>query len=197
MSGQYTDSELTSMIVDANERAQIGRLARLRYLTDLEDTSTGPVDALALEYDEEARLCWYMGAFIASIIMTQMAFEELLRSHYRVTNGVGGDLNNHVSVDMAGFAALVEQAKSDGWLSIKEKIALDTLRKEYRNPYVHPHDQKSQEDMDVRKPNFLDQHFKIYTPELFGRGVEDDSKDAVKLLITLFQPIAWRFWGKG
>ena len=61
-----------------------------------------------------ARLCWYVGAFVAIIVMSQLALEEMLRAHYRRCKGVDGKLNEHLRVDEADFSGLINQAEADG-----------------------------------------------------------------------------------
>ena len=121
-----------------------------------EDAEPAPASVLASEYYEEARLCWYIGAFVAVIVLTQLCFEELLRSHYRVSKGVSGYLNERLKVDDAGFKALIDRARADDWLNIDEANALNRVRRDFRNSYVHVHDFKV--DNDFLKPNFLRQY---------------------------------------
>jgi len=170
---------LQAQVIEADERARPGRIVRLKWLRAEAPLESYPVPALAQEYFEEARLCWYVGAFVASILMVQLAFEELLRSHYRVARGVGGDLAPRKSVDSAGFADLIEHAKRDGLLSSSEVRDLTLLRKS-RNPYVHT------KGVGGKGPSFLDQSMKTSAPELTGLGVEQEAKEAIKLLTTSF-----------
>lgn len=189
----YTDAQLEQLIRDANDRAHSGRFKRLRILFSVKDLGSYPIGDLAFEYYEEARLCWYMGAYVAAIVMTQLAFEEMLRSHYRVAKGVGGNLNDRKKVDDAGFADLINQAKGDGWISSEEAAALHKIRRDYRNPYVHPHD--FDESNDFSKANFLRQSIKITAPNLVGGGAEGEARESISLLITLLPTISRRFWG--
>jgi len=187
-----TDDELSQLIEDANERAHKGRIERLRVLLTQEDLEPAPVDALSNEYYEEARLCWYMGAFVATIIMSQLAFEELIRAHYREEKGVEGKLNRQKKIDRAGFADLIRQAKKDGWLSSEEAAALDKLRG-IRNPYVHSKDISKNRDMSTE--SFFIQTIKISAPELVEKSVYMEALQAVELLTTTYRMISRRFWG--
>ena len=128
MTNQQDDYELERLIRDANERAHSGRLERVSFLMSEADSEPVPFPALVYEYYEEARLCWYMGAFVAAIVMSQLAFEETLRSHYRVKRGVDGKLNEHKKLNEAGFADLIKQAGDDGWLSLEEAAALNRYK---------------------------------------------------------------------
>jgi Domain of unknown function (DUF4145) len=178
------ESTLEQLIREANDRTQGGRLDRLKYLFQVEDKEGFPADHLALEYYEEARLCWFVGAFVASIVMSQLAFEELLRSHYRVVKGVRGNLGSGKELDQAGFNDLIIEAGQDGWISPEETTVLHGIRK-VRNPYVHPKDVDKRED-------FFTQTIKIVHPELLGSGTENEARETVKLLVTLFPSICRR-----
>jgi len=184
----YTDDEVEQLIVEADKRSYSGRLERLRILLSTQTQDTFPAPALALEYYEEARLCWYVGAFVATIIMTQLAFEELLRSHYRVVKGVGGNLDCGKKVDEAGFFDLINEARNEGWLLRNEAESLHALRKNLRNPYVHVKDIKvdSSGKIEIERPCFLMQNLKIVAPELIGSGAEDEAREAIRLLVNLF-----------
>ena len=181
------------MIRVADERAHNGRVERLRVLLTEGDLRVTPISGLAYEYYEEARLCWFNGAFVASIVMSQLAFEEMLRSHYRVARGVGGKLRETLRVDDAGFDDLIYQAKVDGWISSEEAASLDKIRKDYRNPFVHPHDVPKQNKSN--KPNFLKQRLKMVAPELIGRGAGDEAQETIVLLVTLLPRISRRLYG--
>lgn len=193
LSEHLSHEELEQLIRDANERAHNGRLERLGILLSEADLDPAPFPGLAYEYYEEARLCWYVGAFVATIVMSQLALEEVLRSHYRVTKSVGGRLNNLKKVDRAGFADLIRQAEHDGWISSEEAIGLDKLRKNLRNPYVHPKDVSKKNDLS--KPSFFTQQVKIVSPELLDRSAKDEAKETIILLVGLLPKLARRFWG--
>lgn len=129
------------MIRAADLRARGERLDRLKYLHRLERNARFfPASQLAVSYYEEARLCWYMGTFIATIIMTQLAFEELLRSHFRRFKGAEGKVDTRTKINQASFGDLVNAAETQGWISTKHASQLNRLRKELRNPYVHTKD---------------------------------------------------------
>ena len=122
----YSDSEIERLIDDGNKRTHAGRLERLKVLLSTQSQDAFPSPGLALEYYEEARLCWYVGAFVSTIIMTQLAFEELLRSHYRVAKAVGGSLDCGKKVNEAGFFDLINEAEKDGWILQSEAESLHT-----------------------------------------------------------------------
>ena len=189
---EYSETDLAELIREANERAHPGRMERLRFLLSFQDDDFAPVPVLAYEYFEEARLCWFVGAFVASIVMTQLAFEELIRSQYRVAKGVGGKLDHGKKVDDAGFADLVRQARADASLTPSESEDLDRLRKLYRNPYVHPKDTSKSKTV---KNDFVQQAMKIQAPQLGQGDVSEEAKDAIGLLQRMFFPLARRLWG--
>lgn len=189
----YTDAELEKLMRDTDKRARRGRLERLRFLLSEEDSNMFPADALALEYYEEARLCWYVGAFVAAIVMSQLALEEVLRSYYRAAKGVKGRLNQRTKVDEASFADLIAQASCDGVIGVGEADLLTKIRKEFRNPYVHTRDTNDGDYL--VNPTFLKQYFKIYAPHLVGISVEDEAKESIRVLVKLFPVISRRAWG--
>ena len=193
----YTDGEIEQLIDEANKRAHAGRVERLKALLSTQSQDAFPAPGLALEYYEEARLCWYAGAFVSTIIMTQLAFEELIRSHYRVAKGVDGSLDWGKKVNDAGFFDLINEAEKDGWILRSEAESLHTLRKSLRNPYVHTKDVNANEckEKEVEKPNFLTQYLKIVASELTSDGVEDEAREAAQLLVILFPKIASRTGG--
>jgi hypothetical protein len=188
-----TDNELIKTINDIDKKTRYGRLERLRFLLSQEYSEPTPVNALANEYYEEARLCWYVGAFVATIIMTQLCFEELLRSHYRVCRGVSGYLKKQIKVDNASFKELIDQAHDDAILDQDEFNALNKIRKDFRNPYVHVKDFGI--DNDFSKPNFMKQYLKIHAPDIVGSGVEDEAKEAISILSSKFLKISRRLGG--
>lgn len=177
--------DLEAEVVEADERARAGRIARLEWLQLGASRQYYPVPALAREYFLEARLCWYVGAFISTILMVQLAFEEFLRSQYRVARGVGGKLDSGTSVDSAGFAELIEQERNDDFLSKSEADDLTALRKS-RNPYVHA------KDVGGKGTSFFELTIGISAPESVGVGVEDEARNAIKLLTTFFPALCLR-----
>ena len=136
------EDEIREMITLANERAMDDRIARLQFLLTIEGDRHLFLPALVWEYYEETRLCWYVGAFAPTIIMSQVVLEEYFRSHYRAAYGVGGELSTGKKVDRAGFYDLVQERFSDGDISIDEYNLLNKLRRRYRNPIVHVKDVK-------------------------------------------------------
>ena len=195
----YSHQEIEQLIEDANKRAHAGRSQRLKVLLSLQSRNAFPAPALALEYYEEARLCWYVGAYVATIVMTQMAFEELLRSHYRVAKGVSGilDFGRKKEVDKAGFFDLINEAEYEGWILKGEAELLHNLRKNLRNIYVHVKDIKMGEcgEVEIENPGFLKQLLKIVAPELTGGDVIGEAKEAIQLLVILFPKISSRSGG--
>lgn len=192
----YTENEIKELICEGDNHSYKGRFERLRFLLSIQKQSPFPAPALAFEYYEEARLCWYVGAFVATIVMVQLSFEELLKSHYRVAKGVGGILTSGKKVDEAGFFDLIDQAKNDGYISYDEARSFHRIRKNLRNPFVHVKDIQINEDgkVNLETPNFFTQHLKISAPELLGTDVENEAKEAIKLLVTLFPEIS-DHWG--
>ena len=190
-------SEIRKLILEGDERSYNGRFERLRFLFSIEDQKPFLIPALVSEYYEEARLCWYVGAYVATIVMIQLSFEELLRSYYRVAKGVGGKLNYGKKVDQASFSELIDEAQNENWISREEAKLLHNLRKNIRNPYVHAKDIKINNDgkSDLRGPNFLTQYLKIKAPEVIGCDVENEAREAIQLLVALLPKISRRCGG--
>jgi len=197
MENNNYDENLEQLIHDGDKRSYNGRLERLKFLLSIESQNEYPASALAHEYFEEARLCWYVGAFVATIVMVQLSFEELLRSHYRVAKGIGGKLRSGKEVNNAGFYELINEAENDGYISRQEAESLHGLRKNIRNPFVHVKDIEVNANgkQTFRKPNFFTQTLKIVAPEVLGSDVVDEAKGAIQLLVTLFPEISSRYGG--
>ncbi|MCD6513196.1 MAG: hypothetical protein J7K61_06315 [Thermoplasmata archaeon] len=194
---QWKDDEIKNLILKGDERSYNGRFERLKSLLSIQDQRPFHVPALVDEYYEEARLCWYAGAFVATIVMVQLSFEELLRSHYRVAKGVGGKLNCGKKIDRASFSDLIDEAYNDGWISEEEAKLLHNLRKNIRNPYVHVKDIKVDSDgkPDLKRPNFFTQYLKIKGPEAVRSDAENEAKKAIQLLVTLLPKMSSHFGG--
>lgn len=190
--------EMHRLISEGDKQSYDGRLERLEFLFSVENRDPFPAPALAIEYYEEARLCWYVGAFVATIIMTQLTFEELLRSHYRVVKGVSGKLNCSRSINEARFYDLINEAENEGWVSHEEAKSLHMLRKNLRNPYVHVKDIKIKSDknkkMDIKATSFVTQYLKIAVPGVVKSDTENEAKEAIQLLVTLFPKMS-RYYG--
>jgi len=200
MKSVLNEGKIRRLIHEGDKRSYNCRFERLRFLLGVETQSYFPAPALAIEYYEEARLCWYVGAFVSTIIMTQLAFEELLRSHYRVAKGVGGKIicgKRTKKVDDMTFIDLIEEAKGDKWISKQEASLLNKLRKNARNLYVHVKDFKINKNgkPNLKKSNFFIQYLKIKAPEVIGYDITDEAKEAIKLLVTLFPSISSRYGG--
>ena len=184
------------LIHDGDERSYKGRFERLKYLLSINSLDEFPAPALAWEYYEEARLCWYSGAFVATIIMAQLAFEELIRSTYRVAKGVRGKLANNKKVDKASFSDLIWEAEQDKIITKKEAENLNKLRK-LRNPFVHTKDLRieGENKITLGPVDFFYQHLKIVASHLIGQSAENEAKFAIKLLCNSFPKISYRLGG--
>jgi hypothetical protein len=191
------ESEIRQLIDQSNKISYAGQLRRLKFLLSIEEQKPFPVSALAREYYEEARLCWYVGAFVSTIIMTQLAFEELFRAHYRSAYGVGGELDCGKKVDDASFFDLIQQARMDSWISDEEEDLLNDLRKNLRNPYVHVKDVSltDEKKKGQQKPDFFIQFLKIKGSKHIEVKTEDEAGKAIQLLAILFPSISERCGG--
>jgi len=191
------DQYLAELIHDADERAFDGRMKRLRFLLSRGDQEAFPASALAKEYHEEARLCWYVGAFVATIVMSQLTLEEMLRSYYRHP---GVARVNGKKVDDASFADLISQASTDGLLTATETKMLHKLRQRFRNPYVHPKEAKAHKvgrslRRRLQRRDWLAQLIKISALEGVKDTAESEARESIRTVVTLFPNFSRRVWG--
>jgi hypothetical protein len=155
-------------------------------------------DSLAHAYYVEAKLCWISGAYVSTIIMTQLAFEESLRAFFRTIRQGDPILKEDTTIDRAGFFDLVEQAKDERWISTTEATALHTLRKLQRNPYVHPKQVEKGTycpDEFLRRIDAFAQAMKLHAPSFNTGSVIAEAQDAIQLLLHKFPAISSRLHG--
>ena len=124
--------------------------------------------------------------------MSHLALEEMLRAHYRIVNGVYENPNEWAKVYGANFYELIQESQANGWLSPEETALLSRIRRDFRNPYTHSHDLGINNVFS--KPNFLNQLIKITAPQLVESSVEDEARESIKILVTLFPSISCSFW---
>lgn len=159
------------------------------------DDEMVPFPEVVLAYYEEARLCWYQGAFVATIVMAQMAFEELLRNHYRAVRVTGLKFFDK-PLDNTGFAELVKQAVHDGYLTPEEGKEIDKIRKNYRNPYVHVKDDKIVNGkQDLESPSWLTVGMKALCRNPYGEDASDEAKETIRILVSILPEICKRYGG--
>ncbi len=196
MSSDGGSINVEAKINESNRREHEGRATRLDYLLSIQTEDYGPYDALALAYYEEARLCWYNGAYVATIVMSQLALEEMLRAHYRVIDYSIIYEPQNVHYGNSTFYQLTQKAETDHWLTPQEARAFHKLRREFRNPFVHPRDTISPENEPNRelKNNFLEQTVKIYAIDILKSNVMQEAQKSLTILCTLFPRISRRFW---
>ncbi len=185
---------LEDMVREADKRAFAGRVRRLKQMLAREKFSQGPFDTLALEYHEEARLCWVMGSYVACIILCQMAFEQTLRAHFWLR---GRSLPGGRKVNDALFTHLIGAGVKTGLLTPGEGRQLNGLRKQLRNPYVHPK-LKYHQDRTFDFSRFVAergpfvQAAKIQAPTAVGKNVESEARGAISLLVGFFPVLSAR-----
>jgi len=166
------------------------KIKRLRFLISNATDEYIPMPSLAFQYFEEARLCYYHGAFIATIFMVHLAFEELLRNHYRIIREqkekLTSKMRGTISIDEATFLELIDEAKRDNYITQKEAEKLHQLRK-LRNKFQHT------KDVSPYRTNLEDSWFaqdlKIRT------RIDKDAEWAINLLFTTFADICKRWNG--
>jgi len=194
--GTYSDSQLKKMILGQDKGTFDDRLERLRYLMSISpgDESV-PFPSVVLAYYEEARLCWYHGAFVSAIVMAQMAFEELLRSHYRAI-GINKLPLTGKPPDDANFVQLIKQAEQDGYLTVQEAKHIDKIRREYRNRYVHVKNAKIVDGkQDMKSSNWLTIGMKALCRNPYGDDASDEARETMCILVSILPDICIRNGG--
>jgi hypothetical protein len=174
-------------VIAADARARGGKKKRLELLAEAPPTYEFPAPQLARRYYEESRLCFYSGAYVATIIMAQLAFEELLRTYYRAVEGEGC-LPDGSKISECGFADLIIRARREKLASTRDTRRLEKLRM-MRNPYVHSREEG-------RKSDQTRQTLKITFPEYVGVSTEDEARKAVTTLIDVFPRLSHKIWGE-
>jgi hypothetical protein len=174
-------------VIAADARARGGKKKRLELLAEAPPIQQFPAPQLARRYYEESRLCFYSGAYVATIIMAQLAFEELLRSYYRAIEG-DGCLPDGSKVADCGFADLIIRARRERLAMPRDVRRLEKLRM-MRNPYVHSRNEG-------RKSDQTRQTLKLTFPEYVGVSTEDEARKAVTTLIEVFPRLSHKIWGE-
>jgi len=185
----FDEVSLIKMIKDKGESELEEKVERLRLLISNITDEYIPIPSLAFQYFEEARLCYYHGAFIATIFMVHLVFEELLRNHYRVIRGQKEKLISKnkelMNVDKASFLDLIDEAKEDNYITKEESKKLHRLRK-LRNRLQHTKDVPPYRIN--LKGSWFAQDLRIRTQ------IDKDAEWAINLLLTTFVSICKR-WG--
>ena len=161
------------------------RVDRLEFLESL----LGDQPHLALPfhtvmYFEDAKICFIYGALAATVVLCQMAAEELLRSYYRAA---GQEEKSY----LVGVC-LIEEAFDDGIISGGQRRDFRKLNG-IRNPYVHvpssgrTKKEQRRHERAIRKWSPTDRTGDI----LFPTGVEKDAMEAFRVLITLQEECAF------
>ncbi|MFY3741493.1 MAG: hypothetical protein HMLIMOIP_001949 [Candidatus Nitrosomirales archaeon] len=189
----YPDEEIKKMVEETDRDEFEDRSKRLKFLISVEGKWLMTAPALATAYYDEAKLCWYSGALVATIIMARLSLEELIRSHYRNV-GLSKKLKSGKNVDVVGFSELIDETLSDRYISEEEATKLREIRN-YSEPYIHTKSIRFKEARRDKSSNFLTQSDKIYAPDPLQMDVEDEAGSALQIMISLFQGICNRTGG--
>jgi len=184
--GINRDNELKAMIIEADKRSFEGRLNRLAFLYENLGEEYVPFPAIVLEYFEETKLCFYEGAFVASILMASGTFEELFRQIYR-------DASDMKKANAKGLANLVNHAVKDRLISLEETKELTKLRR-LRNKFTHISVGFKSVDF-KKKRTFLDFILLWGDPRRERLPIEALAKDAIRIFARLLPELCNRFWG--
>ncbi len=179
-----TDSE--NIVRQADEMLFAGRVQRNDFLKSLNIEFEGRLGGgmIAQEYFFEAHRCWLEGLFFATIVMMQMTFEEGLKHSFRGYYDLREDKKNLDFVNSCGFSQIIDLAKNEKYITIKESTQLHKLRK-MRNPLVHvkrdkKHDgdfTKTSEYSIMRK---ISQIYQVEEGMILESGAEKGAKKAIK-----------------
>ena len=179
-----TDSE--KIVKKANEMLFEGRVQRNDFLKSLNVKFEGMLTSgiIAQEYFFEAQRCWLEGLFFATIVMTQMTFEEGLKHSFRGYYDLRGDKKNLNFVNSCGFNQIIDLANKEKYITKKESEQLHKLRK-MRNPLVHvKRDKKNEGDfMDTSEYSIMRKISQIYQVEegmILESDAEIEAKKAMK-----------------
>jgi len=177
------------MVRRLDETEHRGRVWRMKKVMASIYDENFIASALAATYYEEARWCWISGAYVATILMSQVAIEEALRSHFRMNRKRNDPLVRTVTVDGASFRQLIDQAMAEGWISATRARELHRLRKMLRNPYVHTKTGAKTTDHSapfLRETSQSAQLGKILRPGFETGSVVAEAQEAIQLLIRSF-----------
>lgn len=130
---KYSDEGLTAWIENDEALSRESRLERLRFLTDEFDEGYRLSPGIAVAYEEEAKLCFYHGAFISTIVLVQMAVEETIRA---TLYDAGMDWAREDR--SIGFFRLIEEAYQRKLIRRDMRDSYHRLRSDIRNKYMHP-----------------------------------------------------------
>lgn len=180
--------KLKASILEADKRSLEGRLDRLLLLRNHLSDEFVPFPHIVLEYFEETKLCFYQGAFVASILMASATFEELFRQIYR-------DANEMKKANTRGLANLVSYAVEDDLISPAEAEKLTELRR-LRNKFTHIRIDFKKIDF-KKKRTFLDFILLWRHPHKETLPIEALAEDAIKIFSELVPELCHRFWGAG
>jgi hypothetical protein len=178
-----------SIVRKLNESEHRGRVWRTKKVLSSIDDGNFIGSALSAAYYEEARWCWISGAYVATILMTQMALEEGLRSHFRFSREKDAHFPKGVTLNSATFYHLIERAKAEGWISPTRAKDFHRLRKMLRNPYVHTRSRTKTTNHNapfLRETHEWAQLGKIVRPGFETGSVVAEEKEAIQLLVRTF-----------
>lgn len=174
---------------------------RWAFLMKIEYDGYVAAPALAYRYYDEAKYCWYHGNFVAAILLSQMALEEQLRNHFHVLPK--NQLDPAVNLKRAGFAELADYALRTRYITRQHWQLMKELREKYRNPYVHSNRRKvkvriTNDDggfVEKELPQQMVLEWKMKHSSILETNVEDDAREAIRILCQVFISICLRWRG--
>ncbi|MDR4492419.1 MAG: hypothetical protein R2685_16240 [Candidatus Nitrosocosmicus sp.] len=147
---------------------------------------------------EEAIKCYLQGNFIATIILSQNALEERLRTFFRIIQPRKKFSTGNNDPDSARFYDLINEALHVRLISPNEADSLHHLRKNLRNQYVHTKDDDSEvllnvdgsmKEYSMSGSDILNMKIKS---KLVAKDTQDEAKEALVILFEVYNAISRR-----
>ena len=197
---RYDKEEIRKHAIKADSDDLEDKVERWAYIMELQYDGYIAAPVVPYLYYGEAKYCWYHGDYIATIVLAQMALEDLLRHHFIVAKQ--GKFLSGKTTDGATFARLIDEALAEGYIEKDEAEQLHYLRKQLRNPYVHNDSGDVKVNLEdngnfkeTSVPNFMALDMKIRQLSIIDKNVQDEAKEAITILIEVFTSIVLRWHG--
>jgi hypothetical protein len=198
--GHFDKEEIREHAIKADRDDLEDKVERWAYLMKIQYDGYMFSPVVSQLYYTEAKYCWYHGDYIATIVLSQMAMEDLVRHHFEVARH--GKFLSGKKIDGATFKCLIDEALAEGYIEKGEAKKLHHLRKKLRNPYVHTdrkdvkvHLEEKGEFKETSLPNFMALSMKIRQLSIIDKNVQDEAKEAITILIKVFTSIVLKSHG--
>ena len=171
---QLSDTYLASWLRDEDSKCYEDRLLRLKFLAERTPTEGyWSFDGLTGKYlFEEARYCFVYGQFLATIMLGIAYLETTLAASFYASG--------RCDLERASFSKLLDEALSEGLISVDEHQEMDRVRNE-RNAYGHYRRPSHEERIESRA--FKGESFE--GDELPYDIIERDAAAVMRLLLRI------------